>query len=324
MDFDAISKKLRLKISKELETIQGGNSSVIKAKLKDDSFIAVKVYKGDSVRIQRMLDREQSAITYLASNGFLNIPEILEVRKDLNLIAYRWIEGVLPIPNTNCMDAIIKMCLALSELDKKLNFESAIDAGFSLGDIERQIRDRIIQFRNESMNQYSKEICLSLEEKLHRYKVIFKKNQNFFPHTLSVSDLGTHNMLYTDKGYRFIDFEFFGRDSVDKMVGDFLLHPRDEFNVNEINRFKEKMTNELGWQSDNLRVILPILALKWAAIAFKRELKIVKKSFGSESEIMDKGTFESIGAKYLEYFEYLISGETVDSAATFNLFTAKI
>ena len=63
MDFDAISKKLRLKISKELETIQGGNSSVIKAKLKDDSFIAVKVYKGDSVRIQRMLDREQSAIT---------------------------------------------------------------------------------------------------------------------------------------------------------------------------------------------------------------------------------------------------------------------
>jgi hypothetical protein len=216
------------------------------------------------------------------------------------------------------------MCLALSELDKKLNFESAIDAGFSLGDIERQIRDRIIQFRNESMNQYSKEICLSLEEKLHRYKVIFKKNQNFFPHTLSVSDLGTHNMLYTDKGYRFIDFEFFGRDSVDKMVGDFLLHPRDEFNVNEINRFKEKMTNELGWQSDNLRVILPILALKWAAIAFKRELKIVKKSFGSESEVMDKGTFESIGAKYLEYFEYLISGETVDSAATFNLFTAKI
>ena len=52
--------------------------------------------------------------------------------------------------------------------------------------------------------------------------------------------------------------------------------------------------------------------------------KIVKKSFGNESEIMVKGTFESIGVKYLEYFEYLISGETVDSPATFNLFTAKI
>ncbi len=324
MDFDAISKNLRLKISKAYETIQGGNSSVVKAKLKDDSFIAVKIYKGDSARIQRMLDREQSAIAYLASNGFLNIPEILEVRKDLNLIVFRWIDGVLPIPNTNCMDAIIEMCLALSDLDKKHKFESAIDAGFWLGDIESQIRNRILQFRNESMNQYSKEISLSLEGKLRKYKAIFKKNQILLPLTLSVSDLGTHNMLYTDKGYKFIDFEFFGRDSVDKMVGDFLLHPRDEFKSDEINRFKKKMTSELGWQSENLRVTLPILTLKWAAIAFKREFKDINKSFGSENVFRDKVIFESIGGKYLEYFEYLIAGETVDSASTFNLFTARI
>ena len=108
MDFDKISKRLHLEISNELEVIQGGNSSVVKAKLKDNSLIAVKIYEGEPSRIQRMLVREQSAINYLAEHNFLNIPEILEVRKDLGLIVYRWIEGETPIPNTKCMEAIIE------------------------------------------------------------------------------------------------------------------------------------------------------------------------------------------------------------------------
>jgi len=322
MDFDKISKRLYLEISNELEVIQGGNSSVIKAKLKDNTLVAVKIYKGEPSRIQRMLAREQSAISYLTDHNFHNIPEILEVREDLGLIVYRWIEGEPPIPNTKCMEAIIEMCLALNDINKKDGFENAIDAAFSTRDIEFQILERINLLRSKHMYQFAKTICLSLVENLKKYKSIFSENYKLFPHAMSISDLGTHNMLYAEGSFSFIDFEFFGRDSVDKMVGDFLLHPHNKFKQNEIAKFKESISNRLGWQSENLSFILPILSLKWAAIAFKRELKELEIIYSEESikAFLDA----SQGIKYLEYFEYLISGEPFDSVSTFNLFAAKI
>jgi hypothetical protein len=322
MDFDKISKELHLEISNELTVIQGGNSSVIKAKLKDNALIAVKIYKGEPSRVQRMLAREQSAISYLTENNFHNIPEILEVRKDLGIIVYRWIEGEPPIPNTKCMEAIIEMCLALNNINKKDGFENAVDAAFSIQDIEFQILERINLLRSEHKYQFAKTICLSLEEKLQKYRSIFSQNHKLFPHTLSISDLGTHNMLYVEGSFSFIDFEFFGNDSVDKMVGDFLLHPHNKFKLNEIVKFKESISNKLGWQSKNLNFILPILSLKWAAIAFKRELKELEISYSEEG--LKVFLYTSKGMKYLEYFEYLVSVEPVDSVSTFNQFTAKI
>jgi len=322
MNFDKISKELHLEISNELAVIQGGNSSVIKAKLKDNALIAVKIYKGEPSRIQRMLAREQSAISYLAEHNFHNIPEILEVRKDLGLIVYRWIEGKPPIPNTKCMEAIIEMCLALNNINKKDGFENAVDAAFSIQDIEFQILERINLLTSEHKYQFAQTICLSLEENLQKYRSICSENHKLFPHTMSISDLGTHNMLYAEGLFHFIDFEFFGNDSVDKMVGDFLLHPHNKFEQSEIIKFKESISNKLGWQSKNLHFILPILSLKWAAIAFKRELKELEISNSEES--LKEFLNTSKGVKYLEYFEYLISGEPVDSVSTFNQFTAKI
>jgi tRNA A-37 threonylcarbamoyl transferase component Bud32 len=322
MDFDKISKELHLEISNELAVIQGGNSSVVKAKLKDNALIAIKIYKGEPSRVQRMLAREQSAISYLTENNFHNIPEILEVRKDLGIIVYRWIEGEPPIPNTKCMEAIIEMCLALNNINKIDGFENAVDAAFSIQDIEFQILERINLLTSEHKYQFAKTICLSLEEKLQKYRSIFSENHKLFPHTMSISDLGTHNMLYAEGSFSFIDFEFFGYDSVDKMVGDFLLHPHNKFKQNEIVKFKESISNKLGWRSKNLNFILPILSLKWAAIAFKRELKELKISYSEEG--IKVFLYTSKGMKYLEYFEYLISGEPVDSVSTFNQFTAKI
>jgi tRNA A-37 threonylcarbamoyl transferase component Bud32 len=322
MDFNKISNELNLEISNILEVIQGGNSSVIKAKLRDSALIAIKIYKGEPSRIQRMLAKEQKAIRYLTENDFHNIPEILEVRNDLGLIVFRWIEGKPPIPNTKCMEAIIEMCLALDNLYKKVSFECAIDAAFSIQDLELQIIERVNLLRNECTDTFSKKMFLSIEEKLQEYKLIFSDNQKLLPYTLSISDLGTHNMLHTGNSFSFIDFEFFGLDSVDKMVGDFLLHPRNMFAQNEIIKFKESISNELGWHRENLNFTLPILSLKWAAISFKRELKNLEMNYSEES--INKFLDASIGIKYLEYFEYLVSASLVDSVSTFNTFTATI
>lgn len=322
MDFDNISKYLDLEVSNELEIIQGGNSSVIKAQLKDNTLIAIKIYKGEPSRIHRMLFKERNAIRYLTENNFHNIPEILEFRNDLGLIVFRWIEGEPASPNAKSMEAIIDMCVALDNLSKKEFFENAIDAVFTMQDIDFQIIERINAFRRNLTYKFSKKICMLVEEKFQKYKSLFSENQKLFPHTLSISDLGTHNMLHKENSFSFIDFEFFGRDSVDKMVGDFLLHPRNTFQQKEIVKFQENISNELGWQSDNLNFTLPILALKWALIVFKRELKDLELNYSEES--INKFLESSIGLKYLEYFEYIVSAEPGNSVSTFNQFSDTI
>jgi hypothetical protein len=322
MDFDQISQKLKLEVSEKILMIKGGNSSVVKAKLKDDSIIAVKIYKGETARIQRMLARELSAVSFLTSNGLLNVPEILEARSDLGLIVYKWIDGESPDSNAKCMDAIVTMCLELDKLSKDCEFESAVDAAFLIEDIKLQILDRITQLRIEFKYKIVKTICALLEDKLRNYQSIFDRNEKLLPFTLNISDLGTHNMLLSGDSFKFVDFEFFGFDSVDKMVGDFLLHPRNLFQNNEILTFKESISNNLTWEPENLKFTLPILSLKWAAIAFKRELKNLTQDCSDEN--LKIFLDESNGMKYLDYYDYLISINAIDSISSFSLFTAKI
>ena len=323
MIFDEKIGKLYLNVSNLIKIIEGGNSHVVKAKLNDDSLVAVKLYKGEPNRIQRMLTREQNAIEILTARNFLNIPEVLEVRKDLGLIVYRWIDGKPPISDKKSMEAIISMCSSLDQLEKRGdNFENAVDAAFSLYDIDLQIKERINLVRLNSKSELSKTAFLLLEEKLEKYRLIFNENKIFSSCTISVSDLGTHNMLYANNSFKFIDFEFFGRDSLDKMIGDFLLHPRNEFKNSEILNFKEYISNKLGWHIEKLNVILPILSLKWAAIAFKRELIEIERSVSPDSAI--RLLRETNGMKYLRYFDYLISIKSNDLISTFRHFAATI
>lgn len=322
MDFDQISQKLNLEVFEKILTIKGGNSSIVKAKLKDDSIIAVKIYKGETARIQRMLARELSAVSFLTSNGLLNVPEILEARSDLGLIVYKWIDGESPDSNAKCMDAIVTMCLELNKLSKDCEFESAVDAAFLIEDIKLQILDRITQLRIKFKYQIVKTICTLLEDKLRNYQSAFDRNEKLLPFTLNISDLGTHNMLVSGDSFKFVDFEFFGFDSVDKMVGDFLLHPRNLFQKNEILTFKESISNNLAWEPENLKFTLPILSLKWATITFKRELKNLTQDCSDEN--LQNFLDESNGMKYLDYYDYLISINTIDSISSFSLFTAKI
>ena len=96
MNIDHIKKKLDLNISKVLTKVEGGNSTILKVETSTGSFVAIKLYKGLPDRINRMLNRELSAIRFLKTHNFRNIPEILEVQNDLGLIIFKWIDGEIP------------------------------------------------------------------------------------------------------------------------------------------------------------------------------------------------------------------------------------
>ena len=323
MNIDHIKKKLDLNISKVLTKVEGGNSTILKVETSTGSFVAIKLYKGLPDRINRMLNRELSAIRFLKTHNFRNIPEILEVQNDLGLIIFKWIDGEIPKADLASMESIINMCLDLYNLEKDgVYFENAVDSVFSIKEINDQVQERIYELSNLYISSIFDLLHLTLNAKLNQYKNAFVQNQIFSGTTLNISDLGTHNMLLENDSFSFVDFEFFGRDSIDKMVGDFLLHPRNEFNSDLILNFINTISDKLSWNRTNLEALLPILSLKWALIAFKRTLKEIniENSNSENMALIDN----SVGMKYLEYFEILLSSKSTGPISTFYQFTGRV
>ena len=282
-----------------LNQVYGGNSSVFKASNEDNETFAIKKYRGEESRIQRMLARENSAITFLKLNNVENIPEVVDLRSDLGVIVYRWIDGESPDSNFDSMSAIIDMCKLLSNLNVKSSIvEPAIDAAFSLADIKTQIQARISAMESTYSNPIIWEICNHLRERL---SVCPSKSLVFMPDTLSISDLGVHNILAHKTSYTFIDFEFFGIDSVVKMVGDFLLHPRNEFDSKQMLRFIDSISDCSSWDHRELISVIPLLTLKWSVIAFGR---LFRESSGSTNAVFSREViYGSVGFNYLRYFD---------------------
>ena len=315
--------RLEIGIPEISQEISGGNSSVFKGRLPNGTELAIKKYRGDQLRIERMLSREQRAITFLRDNGLTNIPEILEVRGDLGLIVYRWIDGGVPLADHDSMSSMINMCGVLNEIHNQgLSFANAIDAAFSLSEIVSQVSTRIQQFENAYSSVDVKMLCERLKNKLYLCTNEKDCDTDFTQHTFSVSDLGTHNIIYSSSNYNFIDFEFFGLDSINKLVGDFLLHPRNEFAEAESSRFIEAISQMSQWNSEELFEVLPLLTLKWAVIAFGRTFR--ESVFETTGSITERQITESKGSQYLGYFDMLKLTDGEDSFRTFGSFIGKI
>ena len=283
------------------EQFKGGNSSVYKGHLPNGMTIAIKEYIGDKFRIERMLSREVESIKFLRNFGVENIPEIVEIQHELGLIIYRWIDGKEPRPDSKSIKELINFCISLKKIYNLGNsFENSIDAVFSFTELESQISNRIQELEKTFSSSEVKDLCHTLREKLRNcFKI--KKNTPFTNKTFSVSDLGTHNMITSKESNYFIDFEFFGLDSVNKMIGDFVLHPKNKFNQNNVSRFVSSVSSTFEWDSDELMEILPLLTLKWALIAYARNFK--DASINGIVKIGKSDIDKSLGTQYLKYFD---------------------
>jgi hypothetical protein len=217
------------------------------------------------------------------------------------LIIYRWIDGREASPDSRSMDELLKFCITLKEIYKSAEiFQNSVDSVFSFRELESQISNRIQELSYAFPYSEVTELCHRLKVRLENCNK-YRKNYFFTNKTFSVSDLGTHNMIASRGIYYFIDFEFFGLDSIAKMVGDFILHPRNMFSQKNVLRFVSTITEKFDWDSDDLMEILPLLTLKWSLISYLRTLKEHRHKGINKLEfaVIDK----SLGTQYLRYFD---------------------
>ena len=313
---------LQIEEDRILEEHQGGNSLVLKCEGKGSRDFGLKIYLGDISRQQQMINRESKAILFLESCSFLNIPRNFNPNFELNVVTFDWFEGEKGHNDDEGLQQLLRMTLDLYALTADHNdFPNAVDAAFNTDEIKIQLRERLE--RIERIND-QKSLSISTAEIESRIEIALAKiptQLKFNEISLSLSDMGTHNLLRAnDKRYQFIDFEFFGRDSLVKLMADFWLHPQNQFSNSSIHSFQESLSEATGWDSTNLMRTLPLFTLKWSLIAYARELRDLKsgnlpsaKTPSSSSKVVN----------YLNYFDSIIDQENPSELSTFNNFLEK-
>lgn len=296
-----------------LEKIQGGNSDVFKYKDCNGNLRSLKIYRGSTSRILQMYNREVVALKLLHKNKFLNVPQDLQVIDRPKAISYQWINGSTPESDEIALDSIFKMINDLFVLSKGgLQFDNAIDAAFSTLDIEAQIKDRVRNL-DSSLITYVKQI----NDKLNQYSEKFPTAKMYQNRTLSLSDIGTHNMIRNSGDDFFIDFEFFGYDSCAKMFGDFILHPRNCFSSEMIlSKILELSLVKSGLKKE-VWISLPLLSLKWALITLGRVERI---SHTDTFLIAEQNELQLKCDSYLRYFDFALSRNSDQPIITFREF----
>lgn len=313
MTMNEFLEELAISEKSILEKIQGGNSDVFKYQDDKGNLRSLKIYRGNTKRILQMYHREVSALRFLNENKFLNVPQDLQVIDKLKAISYQWINGSTPEPDEIALESIFEMINDLFVLSKSgLPFDNAIDAAFSTLDIEVQIKERVRHLYSSFIN-YPKQI----HDKLEQYSERFPRAKVFEYKTLSLSDIGIHNIIRSSGKDYFIDFEFFGYDSCAKMFGDFFLHPRNIFASKTILR---NILN-LPLEEDRLRkeiwISLPLLSLKWALITLGRAERI---THANSISIPKQNELQLRCDSYLRYFDFAILRNIDQPIVTFHEF----
>jgi len=273
-----------------LETKLGGNSKVFIVSLNKVSVVAKK-YLGNLQRINLSMDREIDALEFLKSKNIKEIPELLLVNKTDHIIVMEYLEGKSPNPDKDSMEAILNFSKLLDEVyrnDDKFNY--AIDGISKSSDLLIQIEDRLVSLAKDNVGG---ELIAQAKDSLLRLANLNLDSKVWNP-TYSVSDLGLHNMVKGQEGFRFFDLEFFGADSPIKLIGDFLLHPKNNFPNHLCHRFFMELKQFYGVTESAIVASLPLIALKWFTIVLPRSLAAENlTSKGSERE-----TF-ALAQKYL-------------------------
>lgn len=188
-------------------------------------------------------EREYNSLKYLWGKGFREIPQPFEFYPEDNIGIYSFEEGNV----LNEENAGEKEIIALSDFIGKIHsldaskFPPASTPALSPDDFAKNVEVRIKNIREqcnpENLDADIKEFVFDevlpkAEKLIEDFRVKFKEDElkkelHLEEQRLNFGDFGVHNVLVDKNGnYKFLDFEYFGRDDPAREILGFLHHDK--------------------------------------------------------------------------------------------------
>jgi tRNA A-37 threonylcarbamoyl transferase component Bud32 len=222
------------------------------------------------------------------------IPSLIGYDENNLIICQEFIVGKKCAPNSSLINEILNFVeIVNSGSDISSYPYKAANSMLKLEDIINEIK---VRFDEERINMsathtvYLNAIEETFQKLITSYNDI-NNSQNFinehFKLLLSPSDIGPHNMLDTDKGFKFIDFEFAGVDSNIKLGFDLIVHPDLHFLDFVTEGIKGRFQSLFGFKLNEMPELLcALFKIKWSLLIMKKSRKGSKQLGENEKQFI--------------------------------------
>jgi len=278
----------------------GRNSSIYQIQAPGGETFTLKIYRGEEERCKRSLEHELEAHRILGTSALIPIPRLINSSFNNPSLLYEWIEGDHPtnldLTRKFLLDSFVSLRQIFEETKSR---KMAVDSVTCISDIGIQLSARHNQL--SAIDGIPKNVRLLLEKSRRIVMRNLPEHLNFPVSILSFSDYGPHNLIESTSGkFFFIDFEFFGNDSITKMICDLHLHPKSIFSSSSLFDLYQRLSDDSNFE-DLYEKLLPPLALKWLYIALRRKVNWSTMSYLKNSD------FDDEFLQYLEYIDLVIN-----------------
>ncbi|MEK6935688.1 MAG: hypothetical protein AABW67_02790 [Nanoarchaeota archaeon] len=265
-----------------------GNNKLFSITLKDNTKYLIKEYSKIHLENWNRGYSEFKALNYLWKTGFRNIPRPIKFNGSKNIGVYSFEKGFnlnhFEIKEENILGAVSFLVKLHNLKVNKQDFGPASSACLNL----KNYID-VIDRRFNNIKEYNEDSPIGKKAKIFLDKEVHLKivevKEFFFNKTLGVDifkelnleeqvltpgDFGFHNILYDGKEYKFLDFEYFGRDDPVRQILDFMHHDKSSnISDNLKNLFLKKyksQRNTSEFFDFRISVANPLIAMTWGLI----------------------------------------------------------
>lgn len=265
-----------------------GNNKLFCVTLKNNSKYIIKKYSEIHLENWKRGYSEFKALDYLWKKGFRNIPEPIRFDESENLGICSFERGFICKPSeikekdvSSAVDFLVRLhnltegkqdfgpassaCLCLRE------YVNVIDRRFSkIKDYKKssEISERARVFLDKEVYQKIKEIKEYFFDKTKEMDI--SKELDLEEQVLTPGDFGFHNILFDKGDYKFLDFEYFGRDDHVRQILDFMHHDKSSgipLRIRNLFSREYKLKRNTSEFFDmRIKILDPLIAMTWVLI----------------------------------------------------------
>jgi hypothetical protein len=260
----------------------GGVNSLVKVISSNDG---LKIRKSFGFDRRESFRRELSFYQWCLHNQINQVPQLLSFDEANAELLIEYIDGSsIQLATGDVIQETIRFIQDLNSTGESAPLPRAAESILVPLDLFRHVEARIKQVGFEGSHHPLD--LKSMASEVTNY--LINNPPNIGSQIVSPSDLGLHNCIREDKIY-FFDFEYAGIDSQLKLIIDYVFHPANDLNNQDIELVAIEFARSLGWTSFAINYkIMGVFKFWWLLRTLNSISESTIKSRVSKGLIQDK------------------------------------